>query len=116
MDYILKSIIWILAIYGLIDIIKETFSAFSVPRVKIDDTYIIVAVKNQSNSIENLLRNLLFKIFYIKDESNANLIVTDLGSNDETKQILIKLKEDYNCLQLLDWQECKKLIDYMINK
>lgn len=116
MEYILKSLIWILAIYGLIDIIKDILATFSKPKINIDDTYIIIAVKNKSNSIENLLRNILFKIFYMKDESNTNVIVTDLGSNDETTEILNRLKQDYNCLELLEWQECKTLIDNMINK
>ena len=116
MDYILKSLIWILAIYGLIDIAKEIISIYSKPKINIDDTYVIIAVKNQSNSIENLLRNILFKVFYLKDESNTNVIVTDLGSNDNTIEILNKLKQDYDYLELLEWQECKRLIDNIVNE
>ena len=54
---------------------------------KEDGIYIIIATKNQENKIEVFLRSCLFKIFYGKEEYIKDVIVTDLCSNDKTREI-----------------------------
>ena len=94
-DFILNAIIWIFAIYGLIEIIKTIYYICTCTNLESDGIYFIVAVKNQEERIECFLRSILFKIVYGKEELVKNVIVTDLGSTDETKVIAKKLEEDY---------------------
>ena len=110
-NFILTSIIWILAIYGLIEIIKTIIYLTSTISIKQNGTYMIIAVKNQENTIEYFIRNLLFRILYGKEETIKNIIVADLDSEDATMQILKKLEKDYDCISVKNWRECKQIID-----
>ena len=57
------------------------------------------------------MRSILFRIVYGKEECIKNVIVTDLGSTDKTKEIIEKLEKDYKFMELIDWKTCKELID-----
>ena len=115
-DFVSNAIIWILALYGLIEIIKTIYYLCTCTNLKTDGIYFIVAVKNQEEKIEGFLRSVLFRIIYGKDEYIKNVIVTDLGSNDKTKEIIKKLEEDYNCISIMDWKTCNDLIENIKNK
>ena len=39
------------------------------------------------------------------------IAIVDLGSTDETKTIISKLKQEYGNIQLMDWKECKEMIE-----
>ena len=73
--------------------------------------YIIIAVKNQEEKIEGFLRSILFKILYGKEDYLKNIIVADLKSTDKTKEIAKRLSKEYDCLNVLNWKECKDIID-----
>ena len=40
-----------------------------------------------------------------------DIIVTDLKSKDSTKEILKKLSQEYECLEVVNWKECKEIMD-----
>ena len=113
LDFIITSIIWILALYGLIEIIKTIYYICTCTKVESDGIYFIVAVKNQEEKIEWFMRSILFRILYGKEEYVKNLIITDLGSTDKTKEIAQKLEGDYKFINVIDWKTCKDLIDNM---
>lgn len=115
LDFIFKGIVWVLAIYGLIEVIKTIIYTYTYTNLKPDGIYIIVAVKNQENKIEGFLRAVLFRIVYGKEENIKNITVVDLNSKDETKQIIERLGKEYKNVIIADWKECKELIDN-INK
>ena len=71
----------------------------------------IIATKNQEQKIEGFIRTLLFRLIYGKEELIKDVIVTDLGSKDDTEKILNKLSKDYNCIKLANWKDCKEVID-----
>ena len=104
-DFILHVIFWTLALYGLFELIKNIIYLYTYTNLKSEGIYIIVAVKNQ------FMRSFLFKILYGKEDSLKNIIVTDLRSTDNTKEILKKLSDDYEILKVANWKECKDLID-----
>ena len=79
--------------------------------MKADGIYIIIAVKNQENRIEGYLRSIIFKILYGREESLKNIIVADLESSDNTKEIAKKLSKDYEILKVTSWKDCKEIID-----
>lgn len=110
-NFIINGIFWVLALYGLFEIIKNVIYICTYTNLKSDGIYMIIAVKNQENKIEGFLRTLLFRLIYGKEEFIKDVIVTDLDSTDDTMKILSKLSKDYDCIKVANWRECKEVID-----
>ena len=110
-NFIINSILWTFALYGLFELVKQIINMITYTNLRADGIYIIIAVKNQEEKIEGFLRSSLFKIFYGKEEYIKNVIVSDLGSTDRTKEIINKMSLDYDCVKMTNWKECKEIID-----
>lgn len=110
-DFIINGIFWVLALYGLFEIIKNIIYICTYTNLKSDGIYMIIAIKNQENKIEGFLRTILFRLIYGKEELIKDIIVTDLDSTDDTMKILSKLSKDYDCIKVANWRECKEVID-----
>ena len=110
-DFLINAIFWILALYGLFEVIKNIIYICTYTNLKSDGIYVIIATKNQENKIEGFLRTLMFRIMYGKEECIKDVIVTDLNSTDDTMKILNKLGKDYDGIKVTNWKECKKVID-----
>ena len=111
LDFIINGIFWVLALYGLFEIIKNIIYICTYTNLKSDGIYVIIAAKNQENKIEGFLRTTLFRIMYGKEECVKDVIVTDLNSSDDTMKILEKLSKDYDGIKVVNWKECKEVID-----
>lgn len=111
MEFVVSVVIWTLALYGVFEIIKNIIYISTYTKFKADGIYVIIAVKNQEERIEGFLRAILFKIIYGREEFLKNIIVADLKSEDKTKEIAKKLSKEYECLKVLNWKECKEIID-----
>ena len=111
LNFILHTIFWTLAIYGLFEIIKNVIYIGTYTKFQSDGIYLIVAVKNQEDKIEGFLRSSMFKVLYGKEECLKNILVADLESVDRTKEIAKKLSLDYDCVKVISWKECKEIID-----
>ena len=111
LDFIINGIIWTLALYGLIEIIKTIYYVCICTNLESKGIYFIIAVKNEEEKIEGFMRSILFRMLYGKEEYIKNIIVADLGSTDKTKDILEKLQLDYKFINLVDWKTCKELIE-----
>ena len=111
LEIFLNGVVWVLAIYGLIEIIKTIIYIITYTDLKSDGIYLIVAAKNQEEKIEGFLRSIIFRLFYEKDISIKNIIVADLDSSDKTMEIVEKLHNDYEYIQPIKWRECKNIID-----
>ena len=111
LQFVLNTIFWTLAIYGLFEIVKNLIYLSTYTKLKADGIYIIIAVKNQENRIEGFLRSIIFKILYGREETLKNIIVADLESSDNTKEIAKKLSKDYEILKVTSWKDCKEIID-----
>lgn len=111
MEFLLNTTFWTLAIYGLFEIIKNIININTYTKFKSEGIYLIIAVKNQEDKIEGFLRSTLFKILYGREEVLKNIIVADLKSTDNTKEISKKLSKEYDCLKVINWKECKEIID-----
>ena len=111
LEFILSTIFWTLAFYGLFELIKNIIYIFTYTKLKSDGIYLIIAVKNQEEIIEGFLRSTLFKILYGKEEYFRNIIVADLESTDKTKEIAKKLSKEYEWLKVINWKECRDLMD-----
>lgn len=110
-DFFMKAAFWTLSLYGLFEIIKSIIYFFTYSNMSADGIYLIIATKNQEEKIEYFLRSSLFKILYGKEDFVKKVIVADLDSNDNTKEIAKKLSNDYDCLKVVSWKDCKTIID-----
>ena len=110
METFISVIIWTLAIYGFFEIVKNIIYICTYTNLNSKGTYLMVAAKNQEESIECFLRNLLFRIIYGKEEVK-NILVVDLNSKDNTKKIIEKLEKEYEQINLLNWKEFKELLE-----
>lgn len=109
MDFILTSILWILALYGLTEIIKTIIHVHKYPKISFDGTSFILTVKNQENNIEYFLRLFIYKILYY-NLSIPKIIIVDLDSTDNTLGILRKFAEDFYFINVLTFDEYKSLL------
>lgn len=116
LDFIFKGIVWVLAIYGLIELIKTIIYTYTYTNLKSNGIYIIVAVKNQANQIEGFIRTTLFRIIYGKEENINNIFVVDLNSTDKTSNILEFLSKDYDCIKHVDVKTCEGIIESIAQK
>lgn len=110
-DFILNTILWTLALYGLFEIGKTIINVYTYTNLKSDGIYVIIAVKNQENKIEGFLRSFLFRIIYGKEENIKDVMIADLNSTDETAEILKRLSTEYEGLKVTNWKECKDVIE-----
>lgn len=111
LNFVYETIFWTLALYGLIEIIKNIYYVCTYTSLKPSGIYLIIAAKNQEDRIEGFLRSVLFRFLYGKEEFVKKIIVTDLNSDDETKEILQKINKDYDCIKYTEWKKCKEIID-----
>ena len=110
-NFILGSTLWTLALYGLFEVIKNIIYICSYTKLKSDGIYMVIAVKNQEQKIEGFMRSILFRFLYGKEEYIKNIMVADLDSKDETKQILNRMQKEYDILKVIDWKDCKEMIE-----
>ena len=112
-NFIISGLLWTLALYGLIEIIRTIISSFM--NTKSEGIYMIIGIKDEEERIECELRSLLFNIVYRKELDLKNIIIADLNSSDSCKEILCKLKKDYDFVKIMHWDECKKIVDKISN-
>ena len=104
-SFIVNGILWTLAIYGFMEIIK-TIVRFNTYNLKnLDGIYLALAVKNQEENIENFLRSLIFKILYGKENEVKEIRVIDLNSEDGTLKILKKMEIDNELVKVVDGKD-----------
>lgn len=111
LEFVLNTAFWTLALYGLFEIVKNIIYISTYTKFQSDGMYLIVAVKNQEEKIEGFLRSILFKVLYGKEEYFRNILVVDLKSKDNTKEILKRLEMEYDNIKVLNWKDCKDMID-----
>lgn len=111
LEFVLNTAFWTLALYGLFEIVKNIIYISTYTKFQSDGMYLIVAVKNQEEKIEGFLRSILFKVLYGKEEYFRNILVVDLKSKDNTKEILKRLEMEYDNIKVLNWKDCKEMID-----
>ena len=74
LDFILNGIVWVLALYGFIEIVKTIYYACVYSKIKTEGIYFIIAVKNQEKQIEGFMRSILFRVLYGKEENINDII------------------------------------------
>lgn len=111
LNFIINTIFWTFTLYGIFEFIKNIIYLTTYTNMKANGTYVIIAVKNQEEKIEVFLRSILFKILYGREDYLKNIIVADMESSDNTKEIAKKMAKDYDLLKVTSWKECKDIMD-----
>ena len=111
LEFVLNTVFWTLAIYVFFEVVKSVIYIGTYTKFRSDGIYVIIAVKNQEEKIEGFLRSIIFKILYGREEYLKNIVVADLQSSDNTKEIAKKLSKDYDVLKVTSWKDCKQIID-----
>ena len=112
LDFFMNALLWTLAIYGALEIIRIIIydKVYSNMKAK-DGIEIIITVKNGEEYIEGFIRNLLFKILYCEEEFVKEILIVDLISKDKTNDILKRLEKDYECIRVIDLVEYKNIVE-----
>lgn len=105
LNFMLNCILWILALYGIIEIIKNICYIHHCNKINTDGIHLIIGVRNKEDSIEGFLRTLNFRILYGKEDFIQDILVIDLNSTDNTKNIVKKFSQDYPNIIALNWNE-----------
>lgn len=111
LEFVMNTIFWTLALYGFFEIIKNIIYISTYTKFKSEGIYLIIAVKNQEDKIEGFLRSSMFKILYGKEDYLKNIIVADLKSTDDTKEIVKRLSKEYEEINVVSWKDCKDIFD-----
>lgn len=114
MNFIINAIVWTLAFYGLFEIIKSIIYISLHTNLKSNGIYVMIGVKNQEKDIEGILRTIVFKILYGKEEIK-DVMVVDLDSTDNTKEIIKRLEGECECIKVVNWKECKEVLEAINN-
>lgn len=109
LDFILTSILWILALYGLFEIVKTVINIYKYPKICFNNSSFVITVHNQENTIEYFLRLFIYKMLYY----NLNIpevIIVDLDSTDNTLNILRAFSKDFYFIKVLTFKEYQSLL------
>ena len=110
MKIIFEIIVYMFATYGFITFLHELFISIKhETQYKSSMVRLVLIVKNQGEVIEGVLRNVLQRDFIRKLIPGDRLTVLDMGSKDDTIDILKKLEKDYDYIQVLKKSEMESL-------
>lgn len=110
---VFEVIVCIFATYGFVIFLHELLLTYKQNmKYKSSMIRLVLIVKNQGEVIEGVLRNILHRDFVRKLMPAGRLTVLDMGSNDDTIDILRKLEEDYECIQVLKKSEKESLFKF----
>ncbi len=92
MKSFILCIVCIFFVYGLVSFF------FTLKNKSFTTTPYIIKTLNEEGSIEGKLRFALMR--------KCEIIVVDLGSTDDTKEIVKKMAQDYPCISLIEKEQC----------
>ncbi len=108
-----EVVICVFAAYGFITLVYELILSVK-HKIKYENSMIrlVLVVKNQGDVIEGVLRNILPRDFIRKLMPGGRLTVLDMGSRDDTMDILRRLEREFECVEVLKKSEKETLFRY----
>lgn len=107
---LLKTCITFFALYGFFALIKDLFyEIIKKDNSQNDDIAVVIKVKNACESLESTVRMIILKCLsvsfggYIPD-----IIIVDMGSDDDTAVIAQKLCDDYSFIYYTTYELYEK--------
>jgi len=99
MWYILwQAVITVLVIYAVINILTNIIiTLFNPEPYNSKDAFVVIKVKNQGKNIEGIIRGVIWQNLKLsKGGYVPNILIVDMGSDDDTEIITQKLSEQYS--------------------
>ena len=94
---VFKSLCTFFVIYGLVRFIGELVEELFRQKSKSTDYMVVIKVKNSENTIEGTVRTLVWKFLNISSGGYIpDILIVDMGSSDNTLDIVKKLCDDYS--------------------
>ena len=109
LSFIIQTVIWTLILYIGFEIMRIIIYYLISPKVKQENEYMIITVRDGEEYIEGYLRLLIFNVLYGKENYIKQILIMDLGSKDNTRNIIKKLELQYKCIKLIDFEEFKDI-------
>ena len=101
------------SVYGLISLVlyfRNLFSDMGVMKGK--TIFNVVALKNEEDKAEGIVKSLLFKAMAADSGiSDTRVIAIDLGSTDNTLEILKRMEKNYSGISLMNINELSGIIE-----
>ena len=91
-----------LMVLGLIEIIKSIIIRITSPKNYMENSTIVIPVKQHNEEIEFLLRRAIYKVLWDNPRKNTNIICLDCGMDYETRKICELMCKDYEFIKLYD--------------
>jgi cellulose synthase/poly-beta-1,6-N-acetylglucosamine synthase-like glycosyltransferase len=116
LDILIQSLVCFFAVYGAIQMGFNIYNTLTDIQYKKDDIYIIVTVKNQQDTIEGIIRSIVWRSLNNHHGGTVpNILVVDMGSTDDTLKILNKLCGEYDFIQVTDSEGYMKILQKIIH-
>ena len=112
LETLLQFFILFLAAYGFISLITGITGVMRKRSGEGFRTRLALLVENQEESIEGVIRTVFMEHILGKVMSKENLMVVDMGSQDDTMDILLRLKEEYGCMDVLTVDEKDRIFNH----
>ncbi|HEX3027940.1 MAG TPA: hypothetical protein VHT34_01225 [Clostridia bacterium] len=102
---------YLLAIYGAFALISSiTYSIRLRTTNSNTDVKLVLMVRNQENTIEGAVRDIFSKHIVEDITPGEKLAIIDMGSTDQTPDMLEKLEDDY-CIQVYKEREKDRIFE-----
>ncbi len=96
LDIIFKTAITFFAVYGFVQLVKDVINVFLYGAKDESEFFIVIKVKNSADTLESVIRLIMWKwLCRSHGRHIPNILIVDLGSNDETYDIAQKLCKDF---------------------
>ena len=113
-NFIITSLLWTFALYGLFEICKTIIHIHKYPKVSFNGSSFIITVHNQENNIEYFLRVFIYKMLYY-NLNISEIIIVDLDSTDNTLNILKTFSKDFDFIKVRDMNDLHHAKDAYLN-
>jgi|LSQX01.3.fsa_nt_gb hypothetical protein len=117
-DILLKSFVAFLVVYTIIHIIINMYKSARIllkRSNKNEGVYIVITVKDQEETIEGRIRSIVWKgLNNPYCGVTPNVLVVDMGSTDDTLEILNRLRNEYDFMKVTNKEEYAKILEEMI--
>ena len=99
---LIQSTVTFFAVFGLIELVRKLVARFLVQKDE-SGRFIVLTVKDQQDTVEALIRSCVFQSLARSRGSEVpKILVVDMGSVDETPNILSRLENEYSFIYVTD--------------
>lgn len=107
MNIFVSAVICFFAVYGVMQLFLRFAAGLRPPgNIHTGDVYTVMAVRNQEESVEGMIRSAVWKALARQGGRTINdIVVLDLGSEDETRDILQRLEQEYDFVHVMSRED-----------